>query len=62
MAIKPMRLDYNVILDLERLAADSAAMDIIARTLSGSEWTSEMFDAIADLIRSTGRTIADYRQ
>ena len=38
---------------------DSNALDIIARTLSGSEWTPDMFDAIADLVRATGRTIAD---
>lgn len=39
--------------------ADSYSMDIIARTLSGSEWNADMIDAIADLIRATGRTIED---
>lgn len=42
-----------------RVSDESDALDIIARTLSGSEWTPDMFDAIADLIRSTGRTISD---
>lgn len=47
--------------DLEHWSppADREALDIIARTLSDSEWTADMFDAIADLIRSTGRPIAD---
>lgn len=39
--------------------ADSYSMDIIARTLSGAEWTPDLFDAIADLVRATGRTIED---
>ena len=38
---------------------DAQALDIIARTLSGAEWTPDLFDAIADLVRATGRTIAD---
>lgn len=42
-----------------RVSDESNALDIIARTLSESEWTPDMFDAIADLVRATGRTIAD---
>lgn len=40
-------------------SVDVEALDIIARTLSGSEWTADMFDAIADLVRATGREIQD---
>lgn len=45
--------------DMEDRTKDGEALDIIARTLSGSEWTADMFDAIADLVRATGREIQD---
>jgi hypothetical protein len=45
--------------DMADKSKDSEALDIIARTLSGSEWTADMFDAIADLVRATGREIQD---
>lgn len=45
--------------DMDDKSKDSEALDIIARTLSGSEWTADMFDAIADLVRATGREIQD---
>ena len=47
--------------DLEHWSppAEREALDIIARTLSGTEWTADMFNAIADLVRATGRPVAD---
>jgi len=44
---------------IKSASTDAEALDIIARTLSGSEWTADMFDAIADLVRATGREIQD---
>lgn len=37
----------------------AAALDRIAATLSGSAWSADTVDAVADIIRSTGRTVAD---
>lgn len=48
---------YKVLTDEDK--TDSNAMDIIARTLSGSEWNADMVEAIVDLVRATGRKIED---
>jgi hypothetical protein len=37
----------------------ATALDRIATTLSGSAWSADTVDAVADIIRATGRTIAD---
>lgn len=39
--------------------AESAALDAVAALLSAEEWSSEHIQAVADMVRSTGRTIAD---
>jgi hypothetical protein len=39
---------------------DSDALDALALLLSGEEWNADTLDAIADTLRGTGRTIADY--
>ncbi len=38
---------------------DAATLNQIAAALSGTEWSSETLDAIAELVRASGRTIAD---
>lgn len=38
---------------------DNEALDHIARLMSGSDWTPDTLDGIADAVRSTGRVIAD---
>jgi hypothetical protein len=38
---------------------DSRAMDLIARLMSGNEWSPDTLDQIADIVRSTGREIAE---
>lgn len=38
---------------------DTEAMDLIARELSGEEWSADTFDVIAAYVRGTGRAIAD---
>lgn len=37
----------------------ATALDRIAATLSGSVWSPDTVDAVADILRSTGRTVAD---
>lgn len=39
--------------------ADIAAMNGIAAVMSGEEWSADTLDAIADIVRATGREIAD---
>ncbi len=43
-----------------QLAADSDALDGIAQLLDGTEWTSDVFAAVAEMIRATGREIRDH--
>lgn len=35
------------------------ALDAIARILSGQEWSADTLDAVADVVRLSGRTIDD---
>jgi hypothetical protein len=49
---------------IERVAsaarkADREALDAIATFLTGREWTADTLSYVAELIRATGRTIAD---
>lgn len=39
---------------------DVFVLDAIAEMLSGARWDAEDLDLIADLVRASGRTIADY--
>lgn len=39
---------------------DAFVLDAIAEVLSGARWDVEDLDLIADLVRASGRTIADY--
>jgi hypothetical protein len=41
------------------LNRDGAALDAAAALLSAADWSSDHIEAVADLIRATGRTIAD---
>ena len=41
------------------LSRDVQALDAIAACLNGGDWSSDHLVAIADMIRSTGRTIED---
>lgn len=36
------------------------ALDTIALVMSGEEWDADILDDIADIIRQTGRTVAEY--
>lgn len=38
---------------------DAAALDAVAALLNESEWSSDYIEAVADMVRSTGRTISD---
>lgn len=38
---------------------ESAALDAVAALLNAEQWSSDHLDAVADMVRSTGRTIAD---
>jgi hypothetical protein len=38
---------------------DVEAMDAIAELMSGAEWNPDLLDAIADIVRSTGRDLED---
>lgn len=38
---------------------DTTALNAITNALSGTEWSADTLDAIADVVRATGRTIAD---
>jgi hypothetical protein len=42
-----------------RTGSDEQALDRIAAALDGREWDADTLDAVAEAIRSTGRTIAD---
>lgn len=43
----------------ERAALDSEALDRIHKLLDGREWSADTLDAIADVVRSTGRVIRE---
>ena len=38
---------------------DSEALDAVAALLSAEQWSSDHIEAVADMVRATGRTIAD---
>lgn len=38
---------------------DKAALDAIQATMSGEDWSPDTLDAIADIVRLSGRTIDD---
>lgn len=38
---------------------DSEALDAVAALLSAEQWSSDHLSAVAEMIRATGRTIAD---
>lgn len=38
---------------------DTQAMDSIAALMSGNEWSPDTLERIADIVRATGREIAD---
>lgn len=38
---------------------DTDALDTIAELMSGVEWDPDTLEAIADIVRSTGRVILD---
>jgi hypothetical protein len=40
-------------------AADAAALDAIASTLSGQEWDADTLVTVADAVRKTGRVVDD---
>lgn len=52
-------LDNGAGQDLERIAGDSAALDAIAKLLSGVEWNVDTLMSISDQITATGRVIED---
>ena len=39
--------------------SDSAALDAVAALLSAEQWSSDHLQAVADMVRSTGRLISD---
>ena len=39
--------------------SDTRAVDLIAERLSGVEWDAEAASDVADIVRLTGRTMAD---
>jgi hypothetical protein len=46
-------------MDTDRKISDERAMNAIAALMSGSEWSADTLDVIADMVRATGRTVAD---
>ena len=46
-------------IDIVDKIKDSNALDLIASMLSGSEWDPETMTEVAEIIRATGRTVAD---
>ena len=38
---------------------DTQALDAVAELLSAADWSSDHLNAVADMIRATGRTIED---
>lgn len=38
---------------------DSQALDAVVALLNAEQWSSDHLDAVADMVRATGRTIAD---
>jgi hypothetical protein len=38
---------------------ETQALDAVAELLSAADWSSDHIDAVAEMVRATGRTIAD---
>lgn len=38
---------------------DTQALDAVAELLSAADWSSDHIEAVAEMVRATGRTIAD---
>ena len=38
---------------------DEFALDLLADMLSAQEWNASYLEAVADVVRATGRTVAD---
>lgn len=51
----------RLLLDASRnqLVTDTHALDEIASAISGKEWSPDTIDTVADIVRSTGREVAD---
>lgn len=43
----------------ERRIGDERAMTLIHEVMNGEEWSPDTLDAIAEIVRLTGREIAD---
>lgn len=43
----------------ERASIDSQALDAVAALLNAETWSSDHLNTVADMVRSTGRTITD---
>jgi hypothetical protein len=39
--------------------ADAQALDLIASLLSGESWSADHLEQVADLVRASGRIVAD---
>ena len=39
--------------------SESEALDAVAALLSAEDWSSDHLNAVADMVRATGRTISD---
>lgn len=48
--------------ELARMALDSGALVRIHRLLDGRQWSADTLDAIADVVRSTGRVIREPKE
>ena len=42
-----------------QLLPDVQALDAVAALLSAQDWSSDQLNAVAEMVRATGRTIAD---
>jgi len=44
------------------MISDTEALDLITEILSGNEWSADTAPEIADIVRLTGREIANYEE
>jgi len=44
---------------MNQTSKDKLALDQVAQLMSGREWSADTLDEVADIVRATGRTIAD---
>jgi len=45
--------------DVNRQRSDESAMDEITKLMSATDWSPDTLDAIASIVRETGREISD---